>query len=88
MRNVFSRALLVTSIAVGAMHPGVVWAQDPKLVQTNLVSDIANLAKITDPELANPWGVSHSPTTPFWVSNQGRTPPLSTTSPTRQMSRK
>jgi uncharacterized protein (TIGR03118 family) len=72
MRNVFSRALLVTSIAVGALYPGVVWAQDPKLVQTNLVSDIANLAKITDPELVNPWGVSHGPTTPFWVSNQGK----------------
>jgi uncharacterized protein (TIGR03118 family) len=43
----------------------------PKLVQTNLVSDIPGLATITDPELHNPWGVSHSPTSPFWVSNQG-----------------
>jgi len=39
-------------------------------VQTNLVSDIPGLATITDPELLNPWGVSHSPTSPFWVSNQ------------------
>ena len=46
-------------------------AQDAKLVQTNLVSDIPKLARITDPELHNPWGVSHSATSPFWVSNQG-----------------
>jgi uncharacterized protein (TIGR03118 family) len=28
------------------------------------------LAKITDDQLKNPWGVSHSPTSPFWTSNQ------------------
>jgi uncharacterized protein (TIGR03118 family) len=39
-------------------------------VQTNLVSDIPGLATITDPELVNPWGVSLSPISPFWVSNQ------------------
>src|SRR5258706_14328712 len=40
-------------------------------VQTNLVSNIPSLAAITDPMLVNPWGVSRSPTSPFWVSNQG-----------------
>jgi uncharacterized protein (TIGR03118 family) len=40
-------------------------------VQTNLVSDIPGLAEITDPNLKNPWGVSSSSTSPFWVSNQG-----------------
>ncbi len=39
-------------------------------VQTNLVSDIPGLATITDRELLNPWGVSHTPMSPFWVSNQ------------------
>lgn len=39
-------------------------------VQHNLVSDIPNLAATTDPNLKNPWGVSFSPTSPFWVSNQ------------------
>lgn len=39
--------------------------------QTNLVSDVNGLAQITDPNLHNPWGVSFSPTSPFWVSNQG-----------------
>jgi uncharacterized protein (TIGR03118 family) len=64
-------ALATTVAAVGALYSGVVRAEDAKLVQTNLVSDIPLLAKITDPELRNPWGVSHSPTSPFWSSNQG-----------------
>jgi uncharacterized protein (TIGR03118 family) len=39
--------------------------------QTNLVSDIPGLAKTTDPDLVNPWGVSFGPTSPFWVSDNG-----------------
>src|ERR1700688_1636257 len=42
-----------------------------EFVQTNLVSDIPGLAAITDSELVNPWGVSYSPTSPVWISNQG-----------------
>ena len=50
--------LLVASVA----HAG--------FVQTNLVSDIPGLAATTDPDLKNPWGISFSPTSPFWVSDQ------------------
>jgi hypothetical protein len=71
MRNLFLKTFLVTSAAVGALYAGGLRAQEAKLVQTNLVSDISNLATVTDPELVNPWGVSHSPMSPFWVSNQG-----------------
>jgi len=39
--------------------------------QTNLVSNVPGLAAHTDPNLVNPWGVSFSGTSPFWVSNQG-----------------
>jgi uncharacterized protein (TIGR03118 family) len=39
--------------------------------QTNLASDIAGLGQITDPNLINPWGLSFSAMSPFWVSNQG-----------------
>ena len=73
MRNLFSKTFLVTSAAVGALYAGASQAQDAKLVQTNLVSDLSSLnATITDPQLVNPWGVSHLPTSPFWVSNQGK----------------
>ena len=37
--------------------------------QQNLVSDIPGLAQNTDANLKNPWGISFSATSPFWVSN-------------------
>jgi uncharacterized protein (TIGR03118 family) len=40
------------------------------VVQTNLVSDIPAMAAVTDPDLKNPWGVSFSATSPFWVSDE------------------
>jgi uncharacterized protein (TIGR03118 family) len=39
-------------------------------VQNNLVSDITGDAAVTDPNLKNPWGISFSPTSPLWVSDQ------------------
>ena len=40
-------------------------------VQHNLVSDIAGMADVTDPNLVDPWGVSTSATSPFWISDAG-----------------
>ncbi len=73
MGKLFSKTFLVTWIAVGALCAGTLRAEEEvaDFVQTNLVSDIPGLATITDPELVNPWGVSHSSTSPFWSSNQG-----------------
>ncbi len=39
--------------------------------QTNLVSNIPGLAKLTDPDLVNAWGISFGPTSPFWISDNG-----------------
>jgi uncharacterized protein (TIGR03118 family) len=39
--------------------------------QTNLVSDQPGVALIQDPDLVNPWGISMSGTSPFWVANNG-----------------
>jgi uncharacterized protein (TIGR03118 family) len=39
--------------------------------QTNLVADTAGVAAVTDPNLVNPWGISASPSGPFWVSDNG-----------------
>src|SRR5689334_21408938 len=44
-------------------------AADTVYVQTNLVSSIPGLAQTTDPNLKNPWGMSFSATSPFWVSD-------------------
>src|SRR5947209_19267329 len=40
--------------------------------QTNLVSDIPGLAVTTDPDMVNAWGISHSSSSPFWVSDNGK----------------
>ena len=37
--------------------------------QHNLVSDQSGVADNTDPNLVGTWGISASPTSPFWVSN-------------------
>jgi uncharacterized protein (TIGR03118 family) len=47
--------------------PAVTQAQHYK--QTNLVSDIASLAPTFDPNLKNPWGLTRSSGSPFWVGN-------------------
>jgi uncharacterized protein (TIGR03118 family) len=39
--------------------------------QTNLVSDLPNIARFQDTNLVNPWGLSHSPTGPWWLSATG-----------------
>lgn len=40
----------------------------PTFTQTNLISDGSVPAEQTDSNLVNPWGVSYSPTGPFWIS--------------------
>jgi uncharacterized protein (TIGR03118 family) len=40
-------------------------------VQTNLVSDIKGMARVTDPNLVNPWGMAAGPATPIWISDNG-----------------
>jgi uncharacterized protein (TIGR03118 family) len=62
---------LMTAIGIGAFVTCTSQAHADAFVQTNLVSDIAGLADVTDPALVNPWGVSESATSPFWISDQG-----------------
>lgn len=40
-------------------------------LQRNLVSDIAGVARITDRNLVNPWGLAAGPSTPLWVADNG-----------------
>src|SRR5438552_5485878 len=39
--------------------------------QVNLASDVPGLARVTDPNLVNPWGLAFSPTGPFWFADNG-----------------
>src|SRR6476646_201990 len=63
------RPMLLASGVVAALGSGIHTAK-ADYIQTNLVSDIPGLARITDSLLMNPWGISRSPTSPFWTSNQ------------------
>jgi uncharacterized protein (TIGR03118 family) len=47
--------------------PCAVFAQH--YTQTNLVSDVVGVAPVHDPSLVNPWGLTRSTTSPWWVSN-------------------
>ena len=59
-------ALCITIIAcAGTARAGL------RLDQTNLISDGFVPAQVTDPNLINPWGVSFSSTSPFWISENG-----------------
>ncbi len=61
-----------TALAVLPATPGVAAAKAATpYAQTNLVSDIPGVARITDPNLVNPWGVSEFPKGPLWVSDNG-----------------
>src|ERR1700754_1466927 len=50
--------------------------EEVAFTQTNLVADSSDTPGATskttiDPNLINPWGVAESPTSPFWVSDNG-----------------
>jgi uncharacterized protein (TIGR03118 family) len=67
-------ALVALAIAV-VMVPGVAAASrghhHQAYVQRNLISDLNGVARITDPNLVNPWGMAAGPTTPLWVADNG-----------------
>jgi uncharacterized protein (TIGR03118 family) len=76
--------IVLTSVTT---HP--VWAVP--FTPTNLVSDdqAANPAQITDPVLTNAWGLSYSPSSPFWISANGSgTSPLYNVNPADQTTAK
>ena len=63
--------LMASFAGAGLCAAGAVPASATEFQQTNLVSDIPGLAKITDPDLVNAWGISEGPGTPFWISDNG-----------------
>lgn len=58
-------------LTMGAGFCSAWGGEEPFYTQTNLVSDIPGLAVTTDPNLQNSWGIVHSPTSPWWVNDNG-----------------
>src|SRR6266446_2620372 len=59
--------LLSAVLMLGGVHPAVAQFYD----QRNLVSDGAVPADHVDPNLVNAWGLVSSPTSPWWISDNG-----------------
>jgi uncharacterized protein (TIGR03118 family) len=68
-RRPIDRLVKATCTIALAFAPTCLHAQT--FSQINLVSNEPGLAAVTDPNLINPWGLSNSATSPFWVSDQG-----------------
>jgi len=67
-------AVLVAGLLIYATVPLGVLAEEvapSRYIQTNLVSDVPGLAQLTDSSLVNAWGMSFSPTSPVWISDNG-----------------
>jgi len=64
-----SLKFLMVFLAALMTYPGAAFAQH--YMQTNLVADTPGVAPTTDPNLVNPWGLSRSSTSPWWVSDNG-----------------
>jgi uncharacterized protein (TIGR03118 family) len=60
--------LTAFALSIGAF-PMIATAQQYKV--TPLVADQSGVATATDPNLVNPWGLSRSATSPWWVSDNG-----------------
>lgn len=60
--------LTAVAFSLGAF-PLITAAQQYKV--TDLVADQSGAATETDPNLVNPWGLSRSSTSPWWVSDNG-----------------
>src|ERR1700720_1867992 len=68
-----ARAGFAAIIFVAMMVPllGSGYASADSFMQTNLVSHIPGMATNTDPNLKNPWGMTSSSMSPFWISDNG-----------------
>jgi hypothetical protein len=53
-------ALPIGSFAIAQNH-----------TQVNLIANASGIAPVTDPHLVNPWGLSRSSSSPWWVSDHG-----------------
>jgi uncharacterized protein (TIGR03118 family) len=68
--RILCTSALAFTLALTVLNPKPAKAQNA-FVQSNLVSDIAGLAAVTDTNLVNPWGIAFSATSPFWIADAG-----------------
>ena len=64
-------AAAVLTLACRPASAGGERDRDGEYRQTNLVSDLPGVALLQDTNLVNAWGMSFSPASPFWLSDNG-----------------
>jgi uncharacterized protein (TIGR03118 family) len=63
--------VVIAAVALGSAGAAAAHDDNHGFRQINLVSDIPGKARLTDPNLVNPWGLAFGPTTPLWVADNG-----------------
>ncbi len=71
MRRFAIAALVVSMSALSSLPANADQDRDGRYQQMNLVSDQPGVAALQDSNLVNAWGISFSPTSPFWISDNG-----------------
>src|SRR5579863_3049507 len=62
--------LTISGVVLALSAPSLMMAAGANVyLQQNLVANVAGQAAFTDPNLVDPWGISLSASSPFWVSN-------------------
>ena len=69
--RVLARGLSIASAGLLSLSTLLSGQQVQHYKQTNLVADTPGMAAVTDPNLVNPWGLSRSSGSPWWVSDNG-----------------
>src|SRR5882762_4244913 len=69
MEDNLKRRLSLFGLLITLAIPSGLRAQQAGYSQTNLVSNTAGVAKTTDPQLLNPWGISFIPGQDFWIAD-------------------
>src|SRR5207253_5260738 len=63
--------MCLASAAVAMLRQSSAASVKPTFTQTNLVSDVPGMARITDPNLVNPWGLALGTNSGLWVADNG-----------------
>src|SRR6266404_1640840 len=69
MKRLASFCVLILALLLAAAVAPAVTEDSQVYTRVNLVSDIAGVARFTDSNLVNPWGLGFGPTSPFWVAD-------------------
>jgi hypothetical protein len=69
MRVRFDNSRLLVTVALFAIVFSAASAVAQRFNQTNIVSDLPNVAITMDPNLKNAWGIAFGPGNPIWIAD-------------------